>query len=118
MTAALAFDGLNQDMTTIAGGQHPRQAQHDFDAIVEQIDLLDTMQEKLASGIGTAGDQNAARLVRKVERMDLEYSGCKTADGRIWFPNNRGVVTIDPANIPINPLPPPIATLPERLGVG
>lgn len=47
--------------------------------------------------------------VKFAERIDLEYSGCKTADGRIWFPNNRGVVTIDPANIPTNPLPPPIA---------
>src|ERR1035437_3538384 len=28
--------------------------------------------------------------------------GCKTADGRIWFPSPLGVVMIDPAHIPVN----------------
>ncbi|MBC8096985.1 MAG: hypothetical protein H7Y43_14355 [Akkermansiaceae bacterium] len=30
------------------------------------------------------------------DRTEQEYSGCKTSDGRIWFPNPQGVVMIDP----------------------
>jgi PAS domain S-box-containing protein len=36
-----------------------------------------------------------------------ERVGCKTADGRIWFPNPLGVVMIDPAYIPVNRVAPP-----------
>lgn len=36
-------------------------------------------------------------------------SGCKTRDGRIWFPTVRGVAVVDPENIPVNLLPPPVA---------
>ena len=31
-----------------------------------------------------------------------ENSCCRTPDGRIWFPSSKGVVMIDPSNIPIN----------------
>lgn len=37
-----------------------------------------------------------------------ERVGCRSADGRIWFPSPKGVVVIDPANIQINLVPPPI----------
>jgi ligand-binding sensor domain-containing protein len=35
-------------------------------------------------------------------------SGCKTSDGRLWFPTIRGVVVVDPEKLPFNPLPPPV----------
>ena len=35
-------------------------------------------------------------------------SGWKSRDGRLWFATIRGVVSIDPANIKINRLPPPV----------
>lgn len=35
-------------------------------------------------------------------------AGCKTGDGKLWFPTVKGVVCIDPANIPTNDLPPPV----------
>lgn len=44
--------------------------------------------------------------VKFTDHIDQEYSGCKTADGRIWFPNEKGVVMIDPANYFINRVPP------------
>lgn len=44
----------------------------------------------------------------------LQPSGCKTADGRLWFPTSKGLVTIDPHNVKINPLPPPV-TIEELL---
>jgi ligand-binding sensor domain-containing protein/two-component sensor histidine kinase len=34
--------------------------------------------------------------------------GCKTRDGRLWFPTARGVVVVDPARLRRNPLPPPV----------
>jgi signal transduction histidine kinase/ligand-binding sensor domain-containing protein len=38
----------------------------------------------------------------------LQPAGCKTADGRLWFPTAKGLVSIQPANVKINPLPPPV----------
>ena len=38
----------------------------------------------------------------------LQPAGCKTADGRLWFPTAKGLVAIDPANVTTNPLPPPV----------
>lgn len=35
-------------------------------------------------------------------------AGCKTTDGRLWFPTLKGTVVIDPDNIKRNPLPPPV----------
>ncbi len=46
--------------------------------------------------------------VKYTDRTDQENSGCKTLDGRIWFPNPRGVVMIDPAHISRNDLAPPV----------
>ncbi|HEX4644126.1 MAG TPA: two-component regulator propeller domain-containing protein, partial [Verrucomicrobiae bacterium] len=44
--------------------------------------------------------------VKTSERTDQEASGCKTRDGRIWFPSPQGVVMIDPANLFTNLVPP------------
>ena len=38
----------------------------------------------------------------------LQPAGCRTADGRLWFPTARGLVSVDPANVITNPLPPPV----------
>jgi signal transduction histidine kinase/ligand-binding sensor domain-containing protein/CheY-like chemotaxis protein/HPt (histidine-containing phosphotransfer) domain-containing protein len=35
-------------------------------------------------------------------------AGTKTSDGRLWFPNIRGIVAVDPAHIRANSLPPPV----------
>ena len=37
-----------------------------------------------------------------------ENSCCRTPDGRIWFPSSKGVVMIDPSNIPINKVAVPV----------
>jgi hypothetical protein len=34
--------------------------------------------------------------------------GCKTRDGRLWFPTIQGLAVVDPRNIAVNPLPPPV----------
>lgn len=46
--------------------------------------------------------------VKSNVRTDQEFSGCKTEDGRIWFPSPWGVVMIDPAHLPTNPVAPPV----------
>ncbi len=38
----------------------------------------------------------------------LQTPGCKTRDGRLWFPTVKGAVMIDPADIRTNLLPPPV----------
>lgn len=38
----------------------------------------------------------------------LQPAGCKTADGRLWFPTAKGLVVVDPAGAFVNPLPPPV----------
>jgi signal transduction histidine kinase/ligand-binding sensor domain-containing protein len=37
-----------------------------------------------------------------------EGRGCKTADGKLWFPTTKGLVNLNPRDIPFNPLPPPV----------
>ncbi|MCS7338587.1 MAG: ATP-binding protein [Verrucomicrobiae bacterium] len=44
--------------------------------------------------------------VKGTEKFEQIHSGCKTADGRIWFPTAHGVAMIDPARIARNPVPP------------
>ena len=46
--------------------------------------------------------------VKSTDRIDQKFSGCKTSDGRIWFPNACGVVMIDPEHFFTNKLPPPV----------
>ena len=51
---------------------------------------------------------NGLNSVKFNDRTDQGYSGCKTADGRIWFPNPQGVVMIDPARVAMNRIEPPV----------
>jgi signal transduction histidine kinase len=37
-----------------------------------------------------------------------EPAGCKTQDGRIWFPTVRGLAVVDPKAVPVNDQPPPV----------
>jgi PAS domain S-box-containing protein len=46
--------------------------------------------------------------VKVADKTDQERIGCKTADGRIWFPSPLGVVMVDPARIPVNRVTPPV----------
>jgi signal transduction histidine kinase/ligand-binding sensor domain-containing protein len=38
----------------------------------------------------------------------FQSAGCSTPDGRLWFPTLKGLAVIDPANVKINPLVPPV----------
>ncbi len=54
--------------------------------------------------------------VKSFERIDQEFSGARSADGRIWFPNSRGVTQIDPVNFFRNTVPPPVIIEEMRAG--
>lgn len=51
---------------------------------------------------------NGPEAVKGIGRTDQENSGCKTADGRIWFPCPWGVQAVDPAHLPRNTVAPPV----------
>jgi signal transduction histidine kinase/CheY-like chemotaxis protein len=53
--------------------------------------------------------------VKTVDKLSLEYSGCRSADGRIWFPSAKGVIVIDPANVPYYSKPPPVSIVKIRV---
>jgi ligand-binding sensor domain-containing protein/signal transduction histidine kinase len=53
--------------------------------------------------------------LKTIDTAEIEPSGCKTHDGRIWFPNPAGVVMIDPAHIYSNEFAPPVRL--ERIRV-
>ncbi len=40
--------------------------------------------------------------------LEATSGGCRTADGKLWFPTGRGLVAIDPQGVRTNPLMPPV----------
>ena len=38
----------------------------------------------------------------------LQPAGCRTPDGRLWFPTSKGLVVVDPMRVESNALPPPV----------
>jgi signal transduction histidine kinase/ligand-binding sensor domain-containing protein len=38
----------------------------------------------------------------------LQAAGCKSTDGRLWFPSSTALVGVDPSRIQTNPTPPPV----------
>jgi signal transduction histidine kinase len=38
----------------------------------------------------------------------MQPSGCRTADGRLWFPTTKGLVVLDTKEVKTNSLPPPV----------
>jgi ligand-binding sensor domain-containing protein/signal transduction histidine kinase len=51
---------------------------------------------------------NHPAAVRPADWGAQENSGCRTPDGRIWFPSSKGVVMVDPSNIPTNKIAVPV----------
>ena len=51
---------------------------------------------------------NGLESVKIIDRVDQQPSGCRTKDGRIWFPTPNGVVMIDPRKFFINRVPPQV----------
>jgi ligand-binding sensor domain-containing protein/signal transduction histidine kinase len=47
--------------------------------------------------------------VKTADKDAQDYSGCRSLDGRIWFPSSKGVIMINPTNIPVNSKPPTVS---------
>jgi PAS domain S-box-containing protein len=47
--------------------------------------------------------------VKFVDRDNQAFQGCKTTDGRIWFPSPHGVIMVDPRNFFQNRVPPRVS---------
>ena len=73
---------------------------------VSRQSLNDFADGKAARVQGEAYD--GLEMVKTVDKTDQEWSGCKTSDGRIWFPESQGVVMIDPGRLRVNRAVPPV----------
>jgi len=68
--------------------------------------------DALASGRSVTPDIHAYDESDGLRTMEFNGgnspSGCRTPDGRLWFPTIRGIVSVDPAHIRTNGIPPPV----------
>src|ERR1051326_2887464 len=69
--------------------------------------MLDAFADGKVAKIECSG-YDGMEALKTIDTTEIEASGCKTRDGRIWFPNPSGVVMIDPANIYTNSSAPPV----------
>jgi diguanylate cyclase (GGDEF)-like protein len=77
--------------------QLSRVAKRDLDALADgRIQTMDVVSYGEADGI--RGGFNGGS----------QPSGWKGDDGRLWFASESGVVTVNPDDIPSNPIPPPV----------
>ena len=129
--------GLTSGLTRIKNGK-ARTIGHDeglFDDYIYSIipDNLDGLWVNSARGIFRLGRQSLNNVVegrlkhldcvaydgpecvKTIDTSAVEASGCKTKDGRIWFPTPQGLVMIDPAHLALNRIAPAVHL--ERLRV-
>jgi ligand-binding sensor domain-containing protein/signal transduction histidine kinase len=71
---------------------------------VSRKDLNDFADGKVSHVKSTGYDGLDA--IKSSEKYQQKPSGCKTPDGKIWFPTAQGVIMIDPTNIVANAVPP------------
>lgn len=53
-------------------------------------------------------DEAEGLLSTDISGQKSRPAGCKTPDGRLWFPNAKGVVTVDPRRVIESDIPPPV----------
>jgi PAS domain S-box-containing protein len=81
-----------------------RVSQQDLNAVA------DGKQSQLACVV-----YDGLHVIKSTEKVNSEYSGCRTTDGRIWLSSAKGVIQIDPAHLPVNSRPPPTRLLRVRV---
>jgi ligand-binding sensor domain-containing protein/signal transduction histidine kinase len=74
---------------------------------VSKKDLNDLAEGKPARIASTSFDTSDGMLSR--ECSSGQPAGCRSSDGKLWFPTIKGIATIDPNNMPINLQAPPVA---------
>lgn len=74
---------------------------------IRKSDLYDFMDGKITKVICTLFDETDG--IKGGEcNGGFQPSGCKSSDGRLWFPTPRGMVSVDPDNKRINTIPPSV----------
>jgi signal transduction histidine kinase/ligand-binding sensor domain-containing protein/DNA-binding response OmpR family regulator/HPt (histidine-containing phosphotransfer) domain-containing protein len=68
--------------------------------------------DALAGGKGGRPDYRIYGVADGLRTLEFDggntSAGCVSPDGILWFPSVRGIVRVDPANIPTNRQPPPV----------
>ena len=97
--SAILDDGAgNLWMSSARGVWHVRKANLKSVAAGETRTIV-----SVAYGLG-----DGMRSISAAGNGDANPAGWRARDGRLWFPTLRGVVSIDPTAIQINPVPPPV----------
>ena len=60
------------------------------------------------SGVSCFGYTKADGLPSLECSSGCQPAACKTRDGRLWFPTVNGLAVVDPKQVIINPIPPPV----------
>ncbi len=58
---------------------------------------------------------DGSHVIKSTEKINSEYGGCVSTDGRIWLSSAKGVILIDPSHLPVNSRPPPTRLLRLRV---
>ncbi|MCP5049391.1 MAG: response regulator, partial [bacterium] len=74
---------------------------------VSKKDLNDFCDGKIARVDSVSYDERDGMNSRECGNGN-QPAGWKSRDGKLWFPTKKGVVMIDPENIKLNPLTPPV----------
>jgi ligand-binding sensor domain-containing protein/signal transduction histidine kinase len=74
---------------------------------VSRSELNDVAAGRLAQA-GHVAYGEADGMLSSETNGEYSPAGCKSTDGRIWFPTQRGIVVIDPKTVYQNELPPPV----------
>jgi PAS domain S-box len=53
--------------------------------------------------------------IKTIESADVEWVGCRSTEGAVWFPTPQGPVRIDPRKIPVNSVIPPVHLLAAKV---
>jgi len=68
--------------------------------------------DALADGKGPRPDYHIYSVADGLRTLEFDggntSAGCVSPDGILWFPSVRGILRVDPANIPTNRRPPPV----------
>jgi ligand-binding sensor domain-containing protein/signal transduction histidine kinase len=75
---------------------------------VRKQELHEVAEGRRSSLDCVAYEEADGLLTSETNGQFSQPAGCKTRDGRLWFPTPRGVLVIDPANPPDNTNPPPV----------
>ena len=110
------FDSLNRSQGLLDDRIHQLLAD-DFDSmwigsnrglIRVSIEELNLVAEGRRPAVNAVVFGEADGLPSSEVSGTCQPAACKAQDGRLWFPTIKGVAVIDPRDLPLNSLPPPV----------